>query len=63
MDESSVYNDSKNPLLNLTGQGQSGVSPLEQEVLGEYERLSRNMKEVSHWFFSPVPFLKAWTLG
>lgn len=47
MDESAMYNDSKNPLLSLTGDANSGVSPLEQEVLDEYERLLRNMNEVS----------------
>jgi hypothetical protein len=48
MDEITTYNDSKSSILNLTGQGpSSGVSPLEQEVLDEYERLSKNMKEVS----------------
>jgi hypothetical protein len=48
MDENTTYNDSKSSILNLTGQGpSSGVSPLEQEVLDEYERLSQNMKEVS----------------
>ncbi|KIW43961.1 uncharacterized protein PV06_05007 [Exophiala oligosperma] len=40
-------NESKTSILNFTGQGSSGVSPLEQEVLDEYERLSRNMKELS----------------
>ncbi|KAK5242141.1 hypothetical protein LTR20_005629 [Exophiala xenobiotica] len=49
MDENTTYNDSKSSILNLTGQGPSlgGVSPLEQEVLDEYERLSKNMKELS----------------
>ena len=46
MDESTIYGDSKNPLLSLTGQSSSGVSPLEQEVLDEYERLLKNMNEV-----------------
>jgi len=47
MDESIIYHDAKNPLLNLTGDANSGISPLEQEVLDEYERLLRNMNEVS----------------
>ncbi|OAL28820.1 hypothetical protein AYO22_02685 [Fonsecaea multimorphosa] len=47
MDESTIYNDSKHNLLSFTGQSSTGVSPLEQEVLDEYERLSRNMKELS----------------
>ncbi|KAK5445151.1 hypothetical protein LTS15_010242 [Exophiala xenobiotica] len=48
MDENTTYNDTKSSILNLTGQGPSlGVSPLEQEVLDEYERLSKNMKELS----------------
>lgn len=49
MDESTMYNDSKNPLLlNLTSQTSPGdVSPLEQDVLDEYERLLKNMKTVS----------------
>ncbi|KAJ9501482.1 hypothetical protein LTR99_004470 [Exophiala xenobiotica] len=48
MDENTTYSDSKSSILNLTGQGpSSGVSPLEQEVLDEYERLSQNMKELS----------------
>ncbi|KAK4941456.1 hypothetical protein LTR10_018600 [Elasticomyces elasticus] len=46
MDDSTAHNDSRS-ILNLTGQGSSGVSPLEQEVLDEYERLSKNMKELS----------------
>ncbi|EXJ94353.1 hypothetical protein A1O1_02747 [Capronia coronata CBS 617.96] len=46
MEENTVYSDSRNPLLDLAGQA-SGVSPLEQEVLDEYERLARNMKELS----------------
>ncbi|KIW34005.1 uncharacterized protein PV07_00807 [Cladophialophora immunda] len=47
MDDSTIYSDSKHNLLNFTGQSSGGVSPLEQEVLDEYERLSRNMKELS----------------
>ncbi|KEF53042.1 uncharacterized protein A1O9_10950, partial [Exophiala aquamarina CBS 119918] len=47
MDESSIYNDTKNPLLGLTGDASSRVSPLEQEVLDEYERLLKNMNELS----------------
>ena len=47
MDESAIYNDTKNPLLNLTGDANSGISSLEQEVLDEYERLLNNMNEVS----------------
>jgi hypothetical protein len=47
MDESAVYNNTQSSLLNLSDQSSTGVSPLEQEVLDEYERLSRNMKEVS----------------
>jgi len=47
MEENSTYNDSKSSILNLTAQGPSGVSPLEQEVLDEYDRLSKNMKELS----------------
>ncbi|EXJ84654.1 hypothetical protein A1O3_05324, partial [Capronia epimyces CBS 606.96] len=47
MEESTVYPESRNPLLDLAGQGSFGVSPLEQEVLDEYERLAKNMKELS----------------
>jgi len=47
MDESTIYNNAQNSLLNSSGQASSGVSPLEQEVLDEYERLSKNMKELS----------------
>ncbi|KIV93857.1 hypothetical protein PV10_05041 [Exophiala mesophila] len=47
MDESTVYNDGRNPLLSLTAQASSGVSPLEQEVLDEYQRLLNNMNELS----------------
>jgi hypothetical protein len=49
MEESNVYNESKNSILNLTGQASSSsdVSPLEQEVLDEYERLVKNMNDVS----------------
>jgi len=46
MDESTVYQESKTSLLGLVGEASSGVSPLEQEVLDEYERLLRNMNEV-----------------
>lgn len=49
-------NESKTSILNFTGQGSSGVSPLEQEVLDEYERLSRNMKEVCFFSFILVSF-------
>ncbi|KIW99975.1 uncharacterized protein Z518_10903 [Rhinocladiella mackenziei CBS 650.93] len=58
MDESNTmntYHDTKNPsLLNLSDPNASiagvgrGVTPLEQEVLDEYERLARNMKELSN---------------
>lgn len=47
MDESAIYSDGRNPLLSLTAQTSSGVSPLEQEVLDEYQRLLSNMNEVS----------------
>ncbi|KAL6244145.1 hypothetical protein RBB50_009015 [Rhinocladiella similis] len=47
MDDNTTYNESKNSILNFTGQESSSVSALEQEVLDEYERLSRNMKELS----------------
>lgn len=39
--------DGTSSLLSLTGASSSGVSPLEQEVLDEYERLVRNMNQVS----------------
>ena len=47
MDESTIYNNTQNSILNLNGQNSSSVSPLEQDVLDEYERLAKNMKEVS----------------
>ena len=47
MDESTVYNNTQSSILNVSGQTSSGVSPLEQEVLDEYERLAKNMKDVS----------------
>ncbi|OAL34794.1 hypothetical protein AYO20_05989 [Fonsecaea nubica] len=48
MDDSTIYNDSRHNLLSFTEHSSSeGVSPLEQDVLDEYERLSRNMKELS----------------
>ena len=48
----STHNNDPSSLLNLTGSVDSSVSPLEQEVLDEYERLVGNMTEVS-------PFLHA----
>ncbi|EXJ55587.1 hypothetical protein A1O7_08515 [Cladophialophora yegresii CBS 114405] len=47
MDDSTMYNNTQNSILNLTGQSPSGLSPLEQEVLDEYEKLANNMKELS----------------
>jgi DASH complex subunit DAD3 len=47
MDDSTMYSNTQNSILNLTGQSSSTVSPLEQKVLDEYERLANNMKEVS----------------
>ncbi|OCT44817.1 DASH complex subunit DAD3 [Cladophialophora carrionii] len=47
MDDSTMYNNTQNSILNLAGQSSSGVSPLEQEVLDEYEKLANNMKELS----------------
>ncbi|KAJ9602778.1 hypothetical protein H2200_012558 [Cladophialophora chaetospira] len=47
MDESTMYNNTQSSILSLSGQASSGVSLLEQEVLDEYERLSKNMKELS----------------
>ena len=44
--------DGTSSLLNLTGASSSGVSPLEQEVLDEYERLVGNMNQVSEAHFS-----------
>ena len=46
MEDNAMYKNTQNSILNLTGQAPSGVSLLEQEVLDEYERLSKNMKEV-----------------
>lgn len=43
-----MYNNTQTSILSLAGQSSSEVSPLEQEVLDEYERLSGNMKEVGH---------------
>jgi DASH complex subunit Dad3 len=55
MDDTTSLNldprDGTSSLLNLTGPASSGVSPLEQEVLDEYERLARNMGEVSFALF------------
>ncbi|KIW82204.1 hypothetical protein Z517_05231 [Fonsecaea pedrosoi CBS 271.37] len=47
MDDSTIYNDSRHNILSFTDHSSEGVSPLEQDVLDEYERLSRNMKELS----------------
>ena len=50
MDDTTIHanpGDGTSSLLNLTGASSSGVSPLEQEVLDEYERLVRNMNQVS----------------
>ncbi|KAL2415511.1 hypothetical protein ABEF95_004766 [Exophiala dermatitidis] len=47
MEENTSFPDSRNPLLDIAGQDSTGVSPLEQEVLDEYERLANNMKELS----------------
>lgn len=38
----------RNPLLTLSQPSTSAISPLEQEVLDEYERLLSNMNQVSH---------------
>jgi hypothetical protein len=60
MDDSADYNRNANghdhaDILDLANTSSSpGVSPLEQEVLDEYERLSRNMKEVSRLFEANV---------
>lgn len=37
----------RNPLLNLTHDASSSITPLEQEVLDEYTRLLNNMNQVS----------------
>ena len=47
MDDTTNPPEGTSSLLNLTGASSSGVSPLEQEVLDEYERLVRNMNQVS----------------
>ena len=47
MDDDTMQPEPTNSLLDLTGGASSGVSPLEQEVLDEYERLLRNMNQVS----------------
>ncbi|KIW64115.1 hypothetical protein PV04_09071 [Phialophora macrospora] len=47
MDDNTMYSNTQSSILNLTGQSSSAVSPLEQEVLDEYERLANNMKELS----------------
>jgi hypothetical protein len=47
MDDDTIHADPSHPLLGLTGTSASGVTPLEQEVLDEYERLLRNMNQVS----------------
>lgn len=47
MDDDTIQVDSGGSILNLAGNGTSGVTPLEQEVLDEYERLLRNMNQVS----------------
>jgi hypothetical protein len=47
MDESTIrHNNTQHSILNLSNQTSPGVSAKEQEVLDEYERLSKNMKEV-----------------
>lgn len=47
MDDDTIHADGSGSILNLTGATSSGVTPLEQEVLDEYERLLRNMNQVS----------------
>ncbi|ETN45072.1 uncharacterized protein HMPREF1541_09948 [Cyphellophora europaea CBS 101466] len=47
MDDDTIRPEPANSLLNLTGASSSGVTPLEQEVLDEYERLLRNMNQLS----------------
>jgi hypothetical protein len=47
MEDDTFHADSNDPFLNLTAAASSGVTPLEQEVLDEYERLLRNMNQVS----------------
>ena len=51
MDDTTIHtnaSEATSSLLNLAGASSSGVSPLEQEVLEEYERLVANMQQVSH---------------
>lgn len=47
MDEHSQHDTTNTSLLNFANRQSSEVSPLEQEVLDEYTRLSKNMKELS----------------
>ena len=50
-DDNTTENPSAFLNLNRTGAGtEGGISPLEQDVLDEYARLSRNMKTVCHTF-------------
>lgn len=46
MEDETFSADNNAPFLNLTAASSSGVTPLEQEVLDEYERLLRNMNQV-----------------
>ena len=46
MEDETFNSDTNDPFLNLTAASSSGVTPLEQEVLDEYERLLRNMNQV-----------------
>lgn len=54
MDDDTLHADSAASLLNLAGNGSSEVTPLEQEVLDEYERLLRNMNQVRQASASPA---------
>ena len=47
MDDDTLHADTTGSILNLAGNVSSEVTPLEQEVLDEYERLLRNMNQVS----------------
>ena len=46
MEDTTIHANDPSSLLNLTGASSSDVSPLEQEVLDEYERLLKNMNTV-----------------
>jgi DASH complex subunit DAD3 len=63
MDDDTLQAEPGSSILHLAGDGLTGVTPLEQEVLDEYERLLRNMNQASSaiWFASVTAWSCCWS--